>query len=180
MGKVNKISNFKHMEIISKILGDDGVFPNNAELPLLLFRDAMSSVEAEASNIERVIRKNGWGGSWRNGIYPFHHYHSTAHEVLGVFKGEAVVQFGGEEGPMLSVKAGDFVIIPAGVAHRNHTSSQDFRVVGAYPPGQSWDMNYGKDGERPAADENISAVPLPEKDPVFGDDGPLIKNWKQS
>ena len=72
---------------------------------------------------------------------------------------------------------GDVIIIPAGVAHKNLGSSGDFRCVGAYPPGQDWDMNYGKAGERPAADENIANVPLPVADPVFGFEGPLMKNW---
>jgi uncharacterized protein YjlB len=97
--------------------------------------------------------------------------------VLGVYKGDARVQFGGEEGPTLMVEAGDIVIIPAGVAHKNINSSHDFRVVGAYPAGQSWDMNYGKEGERPAADNNIIAVPNPRTDPVYGDMGPLKKIW---
>ena len=88
------------------------------------------------------------------------------------------MQFGGENGPKLGVEAGDVVLIPAGVAHRNHSCSQDFRVVGAYPPGQSWDMNYGKEAERPAADQNIRQVPVPDTDPVYGDKGPLMEFWK--
>ena len=127
--------------------------------------------------IEEVFHSNRWGRSWRNGIYPYHHYHSTAHEVLGVYKGNARVQFGGEKGPILAVETGDVVIIPAGVAHKNINSSQDFRVVGAYPAGQSWDMNYGKPGERPAADQNIAEVPDPKADPVYGSESPLLELW---
>jgi uncharacterized protein YjlB len=69
------------------------------------------------------------------------------------------------------------VIIPAGVGHKNMGSSSDFRVVGAYPPGQTWDMNYGKPNERPQADKNISRVPLPPADPIYGDNGPLVEFW---
>jgi hypothetical protein len=65
-----------------------------------------------------------------------------------------------------------------GVAHKNINSSHDFRVVGAYPAGQSWDMNYGKEGERPAADRNISAVPDPGDDQVYGSKSPLLELWK--
>jgi uncharacterized protein YjlB len=156
-------------KILNHPLEDDGTFPNNNSRPLAVYKKAIIIDEKMgAETIEKVFHSNGWGGSWRNGIYPFHHYHSTAHEVLGVYQGEARVQFGGDKGPILPVESGDVVIIPAGVAHKNINSSQDFRVVGAYPAGQTWDMNYGKPGERPSADKNIALVPDPETDPVYG------------
>jgi uncharacterized protein YjlB len=130
-----------------------------------------------ATVFEALFGANQWGASWRNGVYGYHHYHSTAHEVLGVYGGAAQVQFGGERGLVLRVGPGDVVIIPAGVAHKNLGASQDFRVVGAYPRGQRWDMCYGKPGERPRADQNIARVPVPEADPVYGSDGPLIEHW---
>src|SRR5581483_10867523 len=115
--------------------------------------------------------------SWRDGIYTYHHYHSTAHEVLGVFNGSATVQFGGEHGLKQKVNAGDVIIIPAGVAHKNLGASSAFGVVGAYPRGQTWDMNYGRAEERPRADENIVHVALPKRDPVYGSGGPLTEHW---
>ena len=166
-------------EVLNHSLEDDGIFPNNNSRPLLVYKKAIIiNGKKGAETIENVFHSNSWGGSWRNGIYPFHHYHSTAHEVLGVYQGEARIQFGGDKGPILAVESGDVVIIPAGVAHKNINSSQDFRVVGAYPAGQSWDMNYGKPGERPAADKNIARIPDPETDPVYGGDGPLMDLWK--
>ena len=102
---------------------------------------------------------------------------NMAHEVLAICRGKAKVQLGGENGIILSVSPGDVIIIPAGVAHKNLGASRDFLVVGAYPPGQSWDMNYGEAGERPDADQNISRVPRPKTDPVFGRRGPLIDHW---
>lgn len=165
-------------EVISQALEDDGTFPNNSTHPLVLYKKAIRFSNGNGANIiEEIFHGNKWGGSWRNGIYPFHHYHSTAHEVLGVYKGEARVQFGGEKGPILAVATGDVVIIPAGVAHKNINSSYDFRVVGAYPAGQSWDMNYGKEGERPAADRNISSVPDPGSDPVYESKSPFLTLW---
>jgi len=79
----------------------------------------------------------------------------TAHEVLGVYQGKARVQLGGGKGMLVDVGPGDVVIIPAGVVHKNIRSSSDFRMFGAYPKGQRWDMNYEKVGERPKADSNI-------------------------
>ena len=167
------------IEIMAKILGDDGVFPNNEHLPLLFYKHGIKLSENNpAAEVERVFRKNSWGGSWRNGIYPYHHYHSTAHEVLGIYEGSVTVQLGGPKGLIIEGSAGDVIIIPAGVAHKNLESSTGFRCVGAYPPGQNWDMNFGTLEERTDAIQNISKVLLPETDPVFGKDGPLVKEWK--
>ena len=165
-------------EIISELLTDDGTFPNNAKLPLLVYKNAIAIPgQNPASAVERVFRENGWGGTWRNGIYPYHHYHSTAHEVLCIYGGSVAVQLGGPRGLTIEGHVGDVIIIPAGVAHKNLGSSSDFRCVGAYPPGQTWDMNFGKSGERPKADQNIANVPLPDTDPVYGKEGPLVKSW---
>jgi len=166
------------MKVEAKNLKDDGIFPNNSELPLLLYQHGVKLPERDgAAYFEKLFKRNSWGGSWRNGIYGYHHYHSTAHEVLGVYGGRARVQLGGGKGVLVEVGPGDVVIIPAGVAHKNIKSSSDFRVVGAYPKGQTWDMNYGKAGERPTADRNIEKVPLPVADPVFGRNGPLALHW---
>jgi len=160
-------------------LTDDGVFPNNPNLPLLVYPQAVAITGLKpAVAFETRFGSNRWGDSWRNGIYDYHHYHSTAHEVLGVFSGSARVACGGDGGVVLEVHAGDVVVIPAGVAHKNLGSSGDFGVVGAYPEGQDWDMNTGKPGERPKADRAIATVPLPHADPVFGAAGPLVSLWK--
>ncbi len=159
-------------------LKGDGTIPNS-KLPPLFYPGAVAISEADpAAVFEELFKRNGWNDSWRNGIYTYHHYHSTAHEVLGIYRGSASVQLGGEHGAVQEVRAGDVIVIPAGVAHKNLGSSGDFGVVGAYPHGQDWDMNYGKRGERPRADENIARVPLPKMDPVYGAAGPLIDKWR--
>ena len=166
------------IEIVSKLLIDDGTFPNNGKLPLLVYKNAISIPDQNpAKAVENIFYKSGWGGSWRNGIYSYHHYHSTAHEVLGIYSGKVAVLLGGPNGITVVGEAGDVIIIPAGVAHKNQGSSDDFRCVGAYPPGQNWDMNYGKPAERPKADHNIAKIPLPKTDPVYGDKGPLMAEW---
>jgi uncharacterized protein YjlB len=165
-------------KLVTQKLEDDGTYPNNERLPLLVYKAALRLPEDEpAAAIESLFHGHGWGGSWRNGVYTYHHYHSTAHEVLGVYGGTAQVQLGGPDGVVLEVERGDVVVIPAGVAHKNVGSSSDFRVVGAYPGGQRPDMNYGRAGERPDADERIARVPHPEADPVYGQGGPLGAHW---
>jgi len=168
----------KQAEALVHLIEESGPFPNNGLLPLLVYQGAYSFRETlDPGLIEQSFSKHDWVGSWRNGLYPFHHYHSTAHEVLGIYSGSVRVQFGGEDGLKLAAGAGDVLILPAGLAHKNLWSSHDFRVVGAYPRGTTWDMNYGKAGERPGADENIARVPLPETDPVYGSGGQLLKHW---
>ena len=154
------------------------MIPNNPNLPLLIYKGALKLPEHEpAEYIEELLHSNHWGSSWRNGIYPYPHYHSTAHEVLLVFSGSAKVQLGGERGITEVLKGGDVVILPAGVGHKNLASSQDFGIVGAYPEGQDCDMCYGKPGERPQADRNIVRVGMPKTDPVYGVAGPMMQRW---
>ena len=153
----------------------------NSELPLLVYRRAVRlQSDDPASVFEALFKANGWQDSWRNGIYDYHHYHSTAHEVLGVYQGNATVNFGGEGGPITKVWPGDVIIIPAGVSHKNLGASPDFGVVGAYPKGQHVDMHYGKPEELAKAEANISKLPQPEQDPVQGSDGPLFQYWEIS
>ena len=156
---------------------DDGRFPNNESLPLIIITAALDRDSVSPEKFERTFNQNGWPAAWRNGLYDFHHYHSSAHEVLGVYSGWVQACFGGPNGETLRAEAGDIIIIPAGVSHCNKGQSEDFRVVGGYPAGQEWDMMYGREGERPGADENIKNVPKPLADPVFGPTGPLMKFW---
>jgi uncharacterized protein YjlB len=165
-------------EVHAHFFEDDGRIPNNPGLPLLVYpRALLVSADDLPSECEALFRKNGWGGSWRNGVFSYHHYHSTAHEVLGIVGGGARIAFGGESGVTVEVEAGDVVVIPAGVGHCNLGSSGDFLVIGAYPQGQSWDLCTGEPGERPRVLENIREVPLPVTDPLYGEEGPLTEHW---
>jgi uncharacterized protein YjlB len=158
---------------------DDGVFPNHAYLPLLYYPQALR-LEAGAAEpvIQHLYAANRWEGSWVNGVYDYHHYHSTAHEVLAVSVGQAELQFGGPRGLRVAARTGDVVVVPAGVAHKRLHASGGFTVVGAYPRGQRYDICFGRADERPAADRRIAAVPLPERDPLFGLRGPLMQHWR--
>ncbi len=108
----------------------------------------------------------------------FHHYHSITHEALGIYSGSALVHLGGEEGSKVNIKAGDIIVIPAGVGHKN-LGSEGLSVVGAYPNGMMYDLMRGNPGERPQTDENIIAVPIPDHDPLLGKKDGLLRAWKQ-
>lgn len=157
---------------------DDGTYPNS-HLPLLFYDEAVGRADAGPEAMEALFAANGWPPAWRASVFTYHHYHSTAHETLGVAQGSARLLLGGPEGREFDVEPGDVIVIPAGVAHRRLDSSGDFLVVGCYPPGQSWDLLRGDAGDRPAADRNIGVVPLPDTDPVGGADGPLISRWRR-
>jgi uncharacterized protein YjlB len=158
--------------------GEAGAFPNNPTLPALLYKHTVSGAPDEIADwFDREWARHGWSAEWRWGVYPFPHYHSTAHEILGVYRGHATLRLGHTVGVIVEVEPGDVIVLPAGTVHQNLGSSADFHVVGGYPEGQDADLLRGSAGERPAADEQIARVPLPTSDPVAGDGGPLVEAW---
>jgi uncharacterized protein YjlB len=162
----------------SYFVKDDGIFPNS-HLPILFYPKVLQLPALfPAASVKKLFQQHNWKNNWKQGIYTFHHYHSTSHEVLGICKGETLLLLGGEKGITLFVQAGDVVVIPAGVAHMNLGKENDVTCVGGYPDGRDYDMNYGRPGERPKTDHTIAAVPLPETDPVFGGQGGLLQIWK--
>lgn len=154
--------------------------PNHPTLPVLVVKRAaahLAEPEARARWFETQWSRHGWRAAWRWGVYPFPHYHSTAHEILGVYRGQASLRLGDTTGVTVEVGAGDLVILPAGTGHENLGASRDFHVVGGYPDGQTADLLRGEPGERPAADARIARVPLPKADPLGGASGPLVQHW---
>lgn len=169
----------KSAEIVVLQLNENGNFPNNSRLPVLVYKNVFDLGNSDrAEIIENIFLENNWGGTWRNGIYDFQHYHSTAHEALGVYGGWAEVQLGGDGSEIMRIEKGDLVVLPAGTAHKRINSGDGFAVVGAYPDRQSWDMNYGKTDEVNTAKQNIAKVELPSTDPVYGKNGKMFEYWK--
>ena len=164
---------------VTHVFADDGRVPNNV-LPFVLYRGAIDL--AGSPDPEKIIEKtfaaNGWGGLWRNGIYPYVHYHSMIHEVMGIARGRAEVRFGGDNGKAIEVAAGDVVILPAGTGHQRLSQSDDLVVIGAYPPSGRYNLCRGSKAEHAKALMSIPKVPPPPTDPVFGLKGPLIALWR--
>jgi uncharacterized protein YjlB len=134
--------------------------PNHPSFPVLIYRGV------DAPDFHAVFAENGWGGSWTDGVFDFHHFHSTSHEVLGVAAGEATIELGGPQGSSFEVSAGDVLVLPAGTGHRRATARNGFTVVGAYPAGQeNYDLLREADD---AARERIRSLPAPDRDPVGG------------
>jgi len=159
---------------------DDGKIPNNPRLPFLHYPSAVAvpSSGDSAAIFEELFKRNGWGDSWRNGIYDYVHYHSNIHEVLGVARGQATVRFGGDHGEAFELRKGDVVILPAGTGHQCLRASKDLLVVGAYPPSGTYDECRGSPQERERALKSIAKQPLPAKDPVYGQTAPCSQRGK--
>jgi uncharacterized protein YjlB len=158
---------------------DDGATPNSP-LPFVLYRGAVKVVGAPdpAAVFEQLFAANGWDDSWRNGIYDYLHYHSRIHEVLGIARGHARVRFGGDRGTIVTVKAGDVAVLPAGTGHHCLEASDDFLVVGAYPPVGTYDECRGLPAEHGRALKTIPRVARPRKDPLYGAEGRLPELWR--
>jgi uncharacterized protein YjlB len=150
---------------------DDGKTPNNPAFPLVIYRDAVRRPRAfdPAAVYEALFAANGWKESWRDGIYHFLHFHTRTHEVLGIARGQARVQFGGDKGRTLTVKAGDVIVLPAGTGHRRLSASDDLLVVGAYPAGGRYDEPKPGEIAHGTALKRIVAVKRPARDPVSMD-----------
>lgn len=163
---------------ITLLLEGDGSVPNNPRLPVLHFAGAFAPDDGDlATRFERVFDANRWPPAWRNGIFGHHHFHSTAHEVLGIYAGTVTVRLGGECGRDVVLAPGDVVVLPAGVAHRRIACAGRMGVVGAYPEGQSPDL-CAPDARRYATRAvAVAGVPLPAADPLYGASGPLMSHW---
>lgn len=169
-------------EPLTFCFGADREVPNNPRLPLIVYRQALRLDPAfdPASIFEAAFGANGWGSGWRNGIYAFRHFHTRAHEVLGIARGSARVEFGGAAGEQLDVSAGDVAILPAGTGHKRLAQSADLLVVGAYPQTSGFDQKRAGEVDIAEALANVAGVPDPAMDPIYGANGPLCALWRGS
>jgi uncharacterized protein YjlB len=165
------------MSVEGFVLPEHDWVPNNPRFPVLIYRAAVDvgPCETMANTFEKTFEANGWPPQWRDGIYDYHHYHSTAHEALGIAAGSATLTIGGPAGREIHVEAGDALVLPAGTGHRSIDASDDFLVVGAYPQGQDWDIC--REAPSKEARQRMAALPIPDADPIEGRTGALTKRW---
>jgi uncharacterized protein YjlB len=170
----------KLIDPLAFFYADDGAIPNNPKLPFLVYPKAIDlrgRIDPDAA-IEEIFRANGWDENmWRNGVYPFPHYHSMIHEVLGVARGRARVRFGGRDGDEIDLEPGDVAVLPAGTGHQRISASPELLVIGAYPPSGRYNLCRGSGAEHARALKTIPLVPKPDTDPVYGPHGPLLDLW---
>ena len=143
---------------------DDGDVPNHPRWPMIVYSQAIAPGTLQKSEyaFDELFERNGWPVGWHNGIYPFTHYHSNTHEVLGIARGEATVQFGGKSGEILTARAGDALLLPAGTGHKRISSSPDLLVIGAYPPDSKYDLMRSGESDKTGIRTRIAKVAKPE------------------
>jgi uncharacterized protein YjlB len=155
----------------------------NSRFPVLIYRGAISATvgKAIADVLEETFQKHGWLNNWRElGVYDYYHYHSTAHEVLGMARGKITLELGGQGGTIVKLTPGDVVVLPAGTSHTRLDNSSDSHMVGGYPDGRDWDLIRDEtvtEAELRAAFKLIGSLPIPAADPVTGKPMTL---WRQA
>jgi uncharacterized protein YjlB len=166
-------------QVLAHLLAADGAIPNHPRWPLLVYPRAVAlSGDDPAALFEELFTRNRWPAAWRNGVFPFHHYHSNGHEALGIYSGEVIVQFGGDAGVTILGRPGDVIVLPAGTGHKKLSSRGELGVVGAYPEGSRPDTCVPPLARARRNAQAVSRVPLPAMDPVFGARGPLFEHWR--
>lgn len=175
----NMINSHKDIKVISKTLKANGYSPNNASVPLLIFKKALLLKNSTIKDVKKLLKKNKWHKIWVDSVYDYHHYHSNTHEMLIVFTGKAKLQIGGVRGRVFIVSQGDVIFFPAGVSHKKISSTNDFQTIGAYPYHIKYNMIYLKLKDYYSAVSSIQKVKLPKTDPIYGKNGLLFKYWKK-
>ncbi|UQC81019.1 uncharacterized protein CLUP02_06505 [Colletotrichum lupini] len=139
--------------------------PNN-DLPVLIYRDVLQSLNEESAS-ERLQR---------------------------VFQGSSELVFGEGvsddvgSGVRCIVRAGDVVVVPAGVGHASVSKAEgaadpvegepEYRYVGVYPKGSphyKYEIGKKKLEEKSGLIEEVSAVPVPPNDPFNGYESQALK-----
>ena len=170
----------KDLKVSKHLISAHGRIPNTSiqNKPLMIYHQAFNPNKTSPSAIESHFQSIGVvEPQWRYTMYSTSHFHSTSHEVLGIAAGEAKLCFGHEDNPKKVeevLRKGDVIVMPAGVSHRLLEDLSDgFSMVGCYPKGCNWDMCYGKKGEEGKID-GIKRVEWFKRDPVYGDEGPVL------
>ena len=163
------------------MFADDGSIPNNPLLPFLVYRGAidLSGTPDPEQVIEKTFARHGWGDMWRNGIYPYVHYHSRIHEALGIARGRARVRFGGAAGDRARAGGGrrrgaarrHRPPVPVGRARAlRHRRLSEERQIRPLPRQQG--------RARRRADQHPHGAAA-GYGPVHGQDGPLTRLWRE-
>jgi uncharacterized protein YjlB len=73
---------YQGTDIYYHMQADESISPNNTLLPVVAYQGAVKLPRSDpAPVLENLFTANLWPSAWRNGVFGFHHYHSTAHKV---------------------------------------------------------------------------------------------------
>ncbi|OAX82122.1 hypothetical protein ACJ72_03526 [Emergomyces africanus] len=157
----------------------------NSPLPVLLYRNVLPRPHSASTTIEFLERNKKWEKRGIFGHHPTPHFHPNTHECYGIFQGSSTLRIGRgkydshSSGILVPVTAGDVIVIPAGITHSCVESFDDYHYVGVYPKNAPhWRNEFGKCPIDLAAMRKMTAaVGMPETDPVYGTEGPLMYFW---
>ncbi|KAH7928824.1 hypothetical protein BV22DRAFT_1003976 [Leucogyrophana mollusca] len=176
----SSITALNSLRVSRHAIPSHNLIPNTSlqNKPLFIYHSCFPR-SASASTIETHLKSIGVvAPQWRYTMYSTTHFHSTSHEVLCISSGRAKLCFGGENNPgrvEAELKKGDVIIMPAGVGHRLlEDLDGGFEIVGSYPKGKNWDMCYGREDEESKI-EGIKDLRWFERDPIYGDEGPVLQ-----
>jgi uncharacterized protein YjlB len=164
-------------DIKTFVLEPEGDIPNSS-LPLILYRYALPPTLRSRSGCQSLFARNQWSGNWVDGIFDYWHFHVTGHEVLGCVAGSALVGFGGDGGVQVEFRAGDVVVIPAGVGHKRLSEKHDgFHVVGLSAGAERGESRGRARFPSRMLGRAIASLQPPRADPVQGEQGVLLAAW---
>ena len=172
--RVDKDPDIRHLT-----LKRNNYFPNST-LPVLLYKQVLDlplQINKAAEIIRDIFTHHRWSNTWKDGIYDYHHYHSNAHECMGIANRAAMVILGGPGGKKITLSRGDVLILPAGIGHKCISATKNFVCVGAYPNGKEFNINTGSLEEYKKAMLQLRKLPVPSYDPVFGKENILKEYW---
>ncbi|CAH0051420.1 unnamed protein product [Clonostachys solani] len=110
----------------------------NSTFPVIIYRNVLP-VPDDQDAVKALLNGNGFRVDGFFGPYGLRHYHSNTHETYAFTAGQSTIILGRSESPddengtEIQVSKGDVLIIPAGTAHCNKTSSDDFLYAASYP-----------------------------------------------
>lgn len=161
------------MKLSCHLVEPQAGMPNNPHTPLVVYAQALDGSSDLAVEFGYLFHAHDWPSAWRSGIFDFHHHHSSAHEALGIYRGEITLCFGGDSGLILAAKRGDVIVVPAGVAHKRLHESGN---TDGYPRGQIPDTC---DGSTAHSDQvTIASASNTVMDPVHGAASLLQQHWQ--
>jgi uncharacterized protein YjlB len=154
-------------------LVENDEFPAQSRKDIIIYRNAVDPDAADcAEQFEALFTENGWHLEWRGRISDTGHFHSRAHEIIAIVKGATILAFGGGKGKRVVLDAGDAVLVPPGLLHRQVGAwTGGVEAVGAIPEEVEWDLRREPPPDEP--DGGTALVDRPCCDPILGMRGPL-------
>ena len=166
-------------EPLALMFADDGSIPNNPRLPFLVYRGAIDLTGTPNRRSDREdLRPSRLG---RDVAQRHLSLRALSFDDPRGARHRARPRQGAvrrQRGRGCSTSAGDVVVLPAGTGHQCLWAAPELWSSAPIRKSGKYDLCRGSKAEHANAVDTIPSVPLPDTDPVFGEDGPLTKLWR--